>query len=370
MTGPQARGKGNNGAVIAALVGAGVASVALLATTVYLGMSLLKGTETPSKPTGLNLAALPTPVFTPSPSTARPEPDFAAKARESASAPARDDGPGRSLTTADVVAESDASIALVKGRTSSGTGFLVGPGLIATNSHVIDDEFINNLEIRFPSAPAARKGPVPAELLYEDSHRDLALLAVKTDLPPLRVARSYTFRKGEEITVIGSPGIGDGVVLENAISRGVMSTRATLEGQNFYQLGIAVNPGNSGGPVFDSSGRVIGVVTLKTEKQEALAFCVPIEDLQSALASLASQTTAQAEKVRSRHRVINAVKGLGSGGALYCIGIEIRARPRRGLWSTPSRRRRAKNSRKPSSSSTVFCSRRSAPRFPVYGTTR
>ena len=43
-----------------------------------------------------------------------------------------------------------------------------------------------------------------------------------------------------------------------------MSTRTTLEGQRYYQLGIAVNPGNSGGPVFNSSGAVVGIVTRKS----------------------------------------------------------------------------------------------------------
>jgi S1-C subfamily serine protease len=161
-------------------------------------------------------------------------------------------------------------------------------------------------------------------LLYEDQDRDLAFLAVQTDLRPLRVAKSYAFRKGEDITVIGSPGVGNGQVLENAISRGVMSTKTQIDGHEFYQLGIAINPGNSGGPVFDSSGRVIGVATLKSSKQEAMGFCIPVEDLQAALAKLSRQTTADAERTRSLHRVLNAARGLGSGGALYCLVIDVR----------------------------------------------
>ena len=247
---------------------------------------------------------------------------------ETAPAPApatpKDESPGKTLSTAEIVAESEPSIALVKGKASSGTGFLVRPGIVATNAHVIDDEFVSNLEVRFPSADEAREGPVSAELLYEDAKRDLAFLAVKTDLPGLRVAPSYAFRKGEDVTVIGNPGLGGDLVLENAISRGVMSTKATLDGQNFYQLGVAINPGNSGGPVFDSSGRVIGVATLKTSKQEALAFCIPAEDLQAALVRLDRQSPSDAEKVRSRHRVVNAVKGMGTGGAVYCVGIDLR----------------------------------------------
>jgi S1-C subfamily serine protease len=253
------------------------------------------------------------------------ESDVAAQARAGAAVVAsRDDGAGKSLSTADIVAESEPSVALIKGKTSSGTGFLVAPGLVATNAHVIDDEFIPDLEVRFVSADEKHNAPLKAELLYDDPERDLAFLAVKTDLKPLRVAGTYAFRKGEDITVIGNPGFGDGQVLENAISRGVMSTKTQIEGRNFYQLGIAINPGNSGGPVFDSSGRVIGVATLKASKQEATGFSIPIEDLQAALAKLAKDSTGDADRYRSRHRIVTAVKGLGSGGALMCLMIDLR----------------------------------------------
>ncbi len=241
-----------------------------------------------------------------------------------ASVASRDEPAGKALSTAEIVEESEPSVALIKGKGSSGTGFLVGPGLIATNSHVIDDEFISDLEVRFVSAGEKLDGPLKAELLYEDPERDLAFLAVKTGLKPLRVARAYDFRKGEDITVIGNPGMGDGQVLENAISRGVMSTRTEIEGKKFYQLGIAINPGNSGGPVFDSFGRVIGVATLKSMKQEATGFSIPIEELQGALARLAKEGATDADRYRSKHRVRVAVKGLGSGGALMCLVIDLR----------------------------------------------
>ena len=109
---------------------------------------------------------------------------------------------------------------MITGDGSVGTGFLVRPGVIATNAHVIDGEFITNLRVRFPSAEKAQQGPITAELLYEDTRRDLAFLRVKSSLPPLRIATSYTFRKGEDVTAIGNPGAGGELILENAISRG------------------------------------------------------------------------------------------------------------------------------------------------------
>jgi S1-C subfamily serine protease len=189
----------------------------------------------------------------------------------------------RPMSTADVVAMYEPSVALIKGKKGSGTGFIVRAGIVATNAHVIDGEKVAELEVRFPSAAESKQGPLPARVLYKDTDRDLALLAVATDLPPVRVAKGYKFRKGEDITVIGNPGVGGQFILENAISRGILSSVTKLDSHTFYQLGIAINPGNSGGPVFDPKGRVIGVVTLKTAKREGLAFAIPADDLLTAL---------------------------------------------------------------------------------------
>jgi S1-C subfamily serine protease len=232
--------------------------------------------------------------------------------------------PGRTLSSAEIAEESEPSIALISGDGSVGTGFLVRTGIIATNAHVIDGEFISNLRVRFPSAQQAHQGPVTAQLLYEDTRRDLAFLRVKSPLPPLRVAKSYTFRKGEDVTAIGNPGAGGELILENAISRGLMSTKTSLEGQRYYQLGIAVNPGNSGGPVFNSRGAVIGVVTRKSAAQESLAFCIPVEDLNLAIEKVVTYPQDAIDREESRHRLILAVKELGGSGALYSSVIALR----------------------------------------------
>jgi trypsin-like peptidase len=227
------------------------------------------------------------------------------------------------MSAAEIVEESERSVALIKGRGSLGTGFVVAPRLLATNAHVLDEEFIQDIEVRFPSAEGARQGPLPAALFYENRNRDLALLSVQTDLPPLRISRLPLYRKGDDITVIGNPGIGGQLVLENAISRGVLSTRTKIDGHNFYQLGISINPGNSGGPVFDSDGSVIGIVTLKTSRQEALAFCIPATDLLAELNTVSDQSEQQKLAYQSRHRVVCAYKLLVAGGAVYCIGMDL-----------------------------------------------
>jgi S1-C subfamily serine protease len=230
---------------------------------------------------------------------------------------------GKALSTAEIVARCEPAIALVRGKVSSGTGFLIRPGVLATNAHVIDDELIGNLEIRFPSAAEGKRGPYPAELLFEDKARDLAFLSVRTGLYPLALARQFRYAKGEDVVVIGNPGVGGGeMILENAVSRGVLSVKAKIDGQDFYQLGIAINPGNSGGPVLDARGQVIGVATLKSSKEEALGFCIPLEDLSAALDRLASQPPRAALEAQARHRMPLTYKLLATAGALYALALD------------------------------------------------
>lgn len=260
------------------------------------------------------------PIAAPKPETSPVQPPTAST-ETSTSTSVNSRATATPLTTAQIVARREPSVALIKGKVSSGTGFLVRYGVIATNAHVIEQEFISNLEVRFPSAPAGNQGPIKAQLLYEDRKRDIAFLAVKSSLPVLPVAPNYSFVKGEDILVIGNPGMGDDTVLENAISRGVMSAKTVIDGMPYHQMNIAINPGNSGGPVFDSLGRVIGVATLKSNKTEAMGFCIPVEDLNTALAKVG----AARPDLGSRHRAIVALRLLTLGGVIYSVALEVRA---------------------------------------------
>lgn len=95
--------------------------------------------------------------------------------------------------------------------------------------------------------------------------------------------------------MIGNPGVHNELVLQNAISKGVMSTETTIDGQPYYQLGISINPGNSGGPVLDMAGHVIGVVTLSAVQEEAIGFCIPVAAIQEAMEHLTPVTAVPAK---------------------------------------------------------------------------
>jgi S1-C subfamily serine protease len=233
------------------------------------------------------------------------------------------DATGKPLSTAEIAEQSKGSIALVKGRVSSGTGFVIAPGVLATNSHVIADEFVNQLEILFPSGEGEH-GPFQAELLYENPMRDLAFLKFKGDVPRLRIASAFRDRMGEDVTVIENPSDGPDQVLENRIGRGAMIGKVTIDKQEFYPLAISLGAGNAGGPVFDSAGRVVGMIALQSPDQAGVALCIPIDDLRAAMQALPGQSASSIEVFQSKHRVACAFKALARGGALYVLGAYAR----------------------------------------------
>jgi S1-C subfamily serine protease len=209
--------------------------------------------------------------------------------------------PPRVLTTEELVARSEKSVALIRSGPASGTGFLLAPGILATNAHVLRLGALEQIKVCFPSAPNGKDLVRVRSLLHLDLKRDLAFLEVEADWPPLPLAGAYEFRRGQDVVVIGNPGFGDGQVLENAVSRGVMSSQLEIRGHFYYQLGIAVNPGNSGGPVFDQRGQVIGMVTLKARQQEGVGFCIPAKDLQAGLDLAEAQTPQGKARLAARH---------------------------------------------------------------------
>ncbi len=140
---------------------------------------------------------------------------------------------------------------------SSGTGFIVAEGRVLTNRHVIED--CGRVVAR--NANAAR---LPARVLASDANRDLALLAVAPSIgPPLTFRDAPPVRRGENVITYGFPLSG---LLSSgpSLTTGNISALAGMrDNPGNFQISAAVQPGNSGGPLFDSRGNVIGVVVSK-----------------------------------------------------------------------------------------------------------
>ena len=136
-----------------------------------------------------------------------------------------------------------------------GSGFIVSPdGYIVTNNHVIDaaDEI---------SVELYHGGNLDAHVVGRDTRTDIALLKVESDepLPYVAFGDSDKVRVGDWVLAIGNP-LGQGF----SVSAGIVSARnRTLQGSydDFIQTDAAINRGNSGGPLFDTKGEVIGVNT-------------------------------------------------------------------------------------------------------------
>jgi regulator of sirC expression with transglutaminase-like and TPR domain len=154
-----------------------------------------------------------------------------------------------------------------------GSGFVVAAdGLIATNLHVIGEA--RPVTVRFAD------GTTHAVTVIEATDRasDLALLRVNADdLKPLTFAENE-IRDGQEVIAIGHPR-----GLEHSVVRGVLSGRREIDGRDYLQLAIPVEAGNSGGPVLNREGQVVGIMTMKSAVTQNLGFAVPIAALKPLL---------------------------------------------------------------------------------------
>ena len=155
-----------------------------------------------------------------------------------------------------------------------GSGFIVSPdGTILTNAHVVAgaDEVTVKL---------TDKREFKAKVLGLDKASDVAVLRIEArDLPVVRIGSAANTRVGEWVLAIGAP-----FGFENSASAGIVSakSRSLPDGSYvpFIQTDVAVNPGNSGGPLFNMAGEVIGInaqIYSRSGGYQGLSFAIPID---------------------------------------------------------------------------------------------
>jgi putative serine protease PepD len=150
-----------------------------------------------------------------------------------------------------------------QGGVGSGSGFVIGDGLVLTNNHVIATAADGAGEI---TAVFADGGEAPAEIVGRTTPYDLAVLRVDREgLVPLEFADSSAVAVGAPVVAIGAP-----LGLEGTVTTGIVSAlnRPVAAGMgqdsafiNAIQTDAAINPGNSGGPLVDLQGRVVGITS-------------------------------------------------------------------------------------------------------------
>ena len=172
-----------------------------------------------------------------------------------------------------------------------GSGFVVSAdGFLLSNHHVIDgaDEIIVTL---------TDKREFKAKLVGSDRRTDIALLKIDaTALPTLRFGQPDKLKVGEWVVAIGSP-----FGLENTVTAGIVSAKGRDTGDYlpFIQTDVAVNPGNSGGPLLNLDGEVVGInsqIYSRTGGFMGISFAIPIDEANS----VAQQLKASGRVVRGR----------------------------------------------------------------------
>lgn len=185
------------------------------------------------------------------------------------------------LTVADSAGHSQEAVVLVRSPGGQGSGFLINKqGYIITNFHVIEGQKHINIT-RYKQQGAELKNIVhqSVRIVALDSFHDLAVLQLENniaDLPePAILSPEDTVEPGEKVFVIGNP-----MGLERTITEGVISHPGRLfSGKVYLQLDAATNPGNSGGPLFNSRGQVIGVMNMGAPLMQGLNFAIPVRQV-------------------------------------------------------------------------------------------
>lgn len=189
----------------------------------------------------------------------------------------------------DVVERASKSVVLFKGLTHSGTvlgsGFVLSTdGKIATNLHVIRQMTSGGVQL------ASGEVYDSFTILAFDERKDIAIVKIPAfDLPQIDLGNSNDLKIGEAVMAIGSPNGLQGTVTTGVVS--AIRDDPFSGGYKVIQTDAASNPGNSGGPLLNDKGQVIGVLTSKLRDSEGLNFAVPINYVRGLMNSIEKAMT-------------------------------------------------------------------------------
>ena len=207
-----------------------------------------------------------------------------------------------------------------------GSGFFVSPeNFLVTNLHVIGEG--RPFTITLPDGKTLE----PEEIIGVDRDADLVAIKVRGKAPAgLILGDSSMVRTGQHVLTVGNP-----LGLNNSVSRGVIAEKRELEGRSMIQVAMPIEPGNSGSPLVDQQGRVVGVIAIKSAS--SLGFAVPSNTLKRLLENKRpmkisrwlriGSLDSRMWKIASRGgswrqragRLIASGTGTGFGGRMVCL---------------------------------------------------
>lgn len=161
------------------------------------------------------------------------------------------------------------SIFVIYSGQNLGSGFAIGENCIITNAHVI-----NTRENTKVSTYDGKK--YDAFVVAMDQNLDIAVLGVKDiNFTPLGIAKEETILVGTDVYAIGAPNS-----LAYTLTKGVISAKERkVNGQSYVQTDAAINTGNSGGPLLNDKGEVVGVNSYKMSNSEGIGLAIPISEV-------------------------------------------------------------------------------------------
>jgi len=171
------------------------------------------------------------------------------------------------LSTEEIARLVQPSIVSLTCRQSVGSGFFISEDRLLTNAHVLCPDS-DTIRVHFSD-----QRELTGDVVARDEDLDLALVSVPgAAAQPLAIGDAAVLSAGEEVIMIGTPLGMDQTVHEGIVSHAVRN----LFGVAYIQVDANVNPGNSGGPLLNRQGNVIGVISLQVEGASGLGFAIPI----------------------------------------------------------------------------------------------
>ena len=207
-----------------------------------------------------------------------------------------------------------------------GSGFFVGSkGYLVTNFHVIGEG--RPFTITAPGGKELK----PREIIAVDRKADLVVVSVEGNPPKgLKLGDSSMVRAGQSVLTVGNP-----LGLNNSVARGVVAEERELEGRSMIQVAMPIEPGNSGSPLVNDRGEVIGVIAIKSA--QSLGFAVPSNTLRQLLENPSPMDIKRWLRIGSLDsrlwkvatpggswrqragRLVSSGNGTGFGGRMVCL---------------------------------------------------
>ena len=159
-----------------------------------------------------------------------------------------------------------------------GSGFAVDKNIIITNAHVVEDASVVSVKLYNDKSYSGK-------VIKIDKNIDLALIQVDETLTPLKIGSKDDISIGKEVYAIGAP-----KDIPYTMTKGIISAKnRKVENHEYIQIDASINSGNSGGPLVDENGKVIGINTMKITDAEGIGFAIGASDINDFINGVTSE---------------------------------------------------------------------------------